>query len=88
MRVAARELAGERRELENLFRYQVARSDDWKRYFETVGVDWRLSADLQNAMPTERLYALAEIELEPAGSGNGGTAVLEGGATSQGEEAL
>lgn len=48
-------------EFRNLFRYQVARNKEWQRYFEAVGVNWRLGAELDKHRPDPGLLALNRI---------------------------
>lgn len=45
----------------NLFRYQVARNKEWQRYFDAVGVNWRLGAELDKHRPDPGLLALHRI---------------------------
>lgn len=48
-------------EVLNLFRYQVARSRLWQRYFEQIGTDWRLWREVDAHVPAEREQALADL---------------------------
>jgi hypothetical protein len=45
----------------NQFRYQVARSPEWKRYYRTCGADWREALSLHSARPDRGLQILAEL---------------------------
>ena len=46
----------------NLFRYQVARSRDWQRWCDAIGIDWRDRAELDAHMPSQTTVALSSLE--------------------------
>ncbi|MBN1605714.1 MAG: hypothetical protein JW940_03735 [Polyangiaceae bacterium] len=49
-------------ERRNLFRYQVARSAPWQKWFQQIGRDWRSRSQVDEALPDERLVCLAGLE--------------------------
>jgi len=54
-------------EAHNLFRYQVARSDKWKAYYDMIGVRWHDKTAVTEAMPSAGLLTLArQLEKYPS----------------------